>query len=106
MTIRSATSSLALSREIVEDFKVFRILLGSSLVKKFVIVIPLIGAACSAPETLFSSSSSITFNNVTNSKMSEVTSDAEKHCARFNKIADFESFNKALGVVEFNCVDG
>ena len=65
--------------------------------KKFVIVIPLICSACSEPEPLFSSSSSITFNKVTDTKMGEVTSDAEKHCARFGKIADFESFNNGVG---------
>lgn len=74
--------------------------------KKFVFVLPLICAACSDPEPLFTSSSSITFNNVTSSKMSEVTSDAEEHCARFGKIADFHSFNKPLGVVEFKCTSG
>ena len=74
--------------------------------KKFVIVIPLICSACAEPEPLFSSSTSITFNKVTDSKMGEVTSDAENHCKRYGKIAYFESFNKALGIVEFKCVDG
>ena len=74
--------------------------------KKFVMVLPLICAACSEPEPIFSSSKSITFNNVTSSKLSEITTEAQKHCARVGLNADLAHFNQQLGVAEFRCLSG
>ncbi|MEP1354041.1 MAG: hypothetical protein ABJX32_04030 [Tateyamaria sp.] len=71
--------------------------------KQFALVLPFICAACSAPEPIFASSRGITYNNVTSSQLSEITLEAEKHCARYDMNAKPGRYQKTLGIAEFSC---
>jgi hypothetical protein len=73
--------------------------------KHFALALPLLCAACSDPESLFASSSGITYNNVSTYQLSEITLDAEKHCALYDKSARLGRFQKTLGIAEFTCRD-
>ena len=74
--------------------------------KKLVLLFSLLMAACSGPVPISATPRSISYDEVTRPTLPEVTDSAQAHCDTYNRSAELVSYDQALALANFKCVDG
>lgn len=74
--------------------------------KKLVLLFPMLMAACGGLSTISATPTSIIYDEVTRSDLTQATDSARVHCAKYGRSAELVSYDEALALGNFKCVDG